>query len=66
MSDLIDAEDELNRLCDLLTLLSMAAGELPQGESRAMPHGGRGRGAAPGRDQGRINLWVLTGLEAVL
>lgn len=31
MSDqLIEAEDELNRLRDLLALLSMAAGELPK------------------------------------
>jgi len=39
MSDLIEAEDELNRLRDLLALLSMAAGELPQDESRAMSQG---------------------------
>lgn len=39
MDQMIEAQDELNRLRDLLTLLSMAAGELPQHESRAMSQG---------------------------
>lgn len=39
MDQLLDAEDELNRLRDLLNLLCMASGELPLDESRAMSQG---------------------------